>query len=109
MVPDGSIYHVYNQPRVNRTKSDQFLSRQGRKVLLGDGNCIFRAVSYLMHSSQNAHQKLQETLVTIVEINQNRFEKYIMEGTFHNHIITKHNSALYIGMGMVCHKDHKAR
>ena len=97
MVHDGSICHVYNQPRVDCMNPDEFLSKQGRKrkVILGDGNCLFRAESYLMTASQDAHQKLRDTLVTIVEINRNHFEKYIMEGTFHDHMVAMRREGVW--------------
>ena len=97
MVHDGSIYHIYNQPRVDCTNPDEFFSKQGRKrkVILGDGNRLFRAVSYLMTASQDAHQKLPDTLVTIVVMNRNCFEKYITEGTFHDHIVEMRREGIW--------------
>ena len=64
------MFHIYNHPCINAMNPDEFLAKQGRKrkVILGDGNCLFRAVSYLVHGSQDDHQKLREALVTTVEL-----------------------------------------
>ena len=44
-------------------------------------------MSYLVYGNQDAHPTIRQALATIVEKNRNRFEQYIMEGTFDDHII----------------------
>ena len=84
MATDGSICHIYNALDHN-----EFLAKHGRKrkVILGDGNCLFRALSYLVYGNQDAHPAVRQALATIVERNRDRFEQYIMEGTFDEHIM----------------------
>ena len=91
------MFHIYNHPCINAMNPDEFLAKQGRKrkVILGDGNCLFRPVSYLVHGSQDDHQKLREALVTTVEMNRNCFEKYIMEGTFNDHVVAMRREGVW--------------
>ena len=67
-----------------------YLAQQGRKrkLTLGDGNCFFRAVSLVVHDTQDNHLKIRENLVTFVELNRHMFQKFVMTGTFEEHTIT---------------------
>ena len=58
-----------------------------RKLILGNGNCFFRTVSFVLHGTEDNHPKIRENLVSFVESNRLIFEKFVMIGTFEEHII----------------------
>ena len=67
-----------------------YLAQQGRRRNLtrGDGNCFFRAVSHVIHGTQDSHVQVRKSLVTFVERNRDMFELFVMSGTFEDHITT---------------------
>ena len=67
--------------------------RQGRKrkVILGDGNCLFRAVAHIMYGTEDKHATVRQILVRFIWHNRPVFQKYITNGTFEQHaeIVTR--------------------
>lgn len=70
--------------------ADAYLAQQGRKrkLIIGDGNCFFRAVSWVIHGTQDNHQMIRQSLVTFVQANRHVFEAFVMKGTFEQHVST---------------------
>ncbi len=54
------------------------LSKQGRKLyhVEGDGNCFFRALSYIIHKTEDHHASVRATPVLFTELNTKCFEQY---------------------------------
>lgn len=69
---------------------DIYLAQQGRrrKTILGDGNCFFRAVSFVVHGSEDKHGEVRQNIMAFVAHNQERFQQYVMQGNIEEHIIT---------------------
>ena len=49
--------------------------------MLGDGNCLFRSLSYSFYGDQDLHCDLRNKLVQVVRDNKNRFHHLIMQHT----------------------------
>lgn len=64
------------------------LARQGRKLhsIQGDGNCFFRALSYIMDKTEDHHASVRGTLVLFSELNAECFNKYCTFSSFKEHI-----------------------
>ena len=62
--------------------------RQGRKrkVILDDGNCLFRAVAHIMYETEDKHAAVHQILVRFTWHNRPVFQKYITNGTFEQHV-----------------------
>ena len=56
----------------------RLLARLGRKLhpILGDGNCFFRALSYIMYGTEDRHTSVRASLVLFSELNAESFKKY---------------------------------
>ena len=50
--------------RSRKENLDHSLKAEGRCIfnIVGDGNCLFRALSYFMYNSEKVHQKMRDTL-----------------------------------------------
>ncbi len=64
------------------------LSKQGRKLyhVEGDGNCFFRALSYIIHKTEDHHASVRATLVLFTELNTKCFEQYCTTDSVKDHI-----------------------
>ena len=56
-------------------------------MISADGNCMFRALSFLFYGSENAHLKLRSLLVKFISLNQSCFSPLVFTGSFNEHII----------------------
>ena len=67
---------------------DLYLWSQGRKrkVILGDGNCLFRAVAHIVYGTQESHATVRRILVTFVSKNRPVLVKYVTNGSFEEHM-----------------------
>ena len=56
------------------------LARQNRKVqpIIGDGNCFFRAISYIIYSSQEQHRMVRSNIVDYIAKNSKKFSPYVI-------------------------------
>ena len=86
--PETQINHVSLQPFSTCTNPDMYLHQQHRrrKVILGDGNCFFRAVSHVTHGSEDGHAQVRKYLTTFLQTNRATFEKYVINGSWDEHI-----------------------
>lgn len=64
------------------------LAEIGRKVhpILGDGNCFFRAISYIIYDVEDFHSSVRATLVKFAELNASCFAKYCTSTCISTHI-----------------------
>ena len=60
---------------------EQLLASQNRKLIRGDGNCVFQALSLLLYGSEIYHLKIRELLVNFVRSNADKFRVYVTKGT----------------------------
>ena len=69
---------------------DLYLAQQGRrrKPILGDRNCFFKVVSFVVHGSEDKHGEFRQSILAFVECNEERFQQYVMQGNFEEHIDT---------------------
>ena len=49
--------------------------------MFGDGNCLFRSLSYCFYGNQDFHCDLRKKLVQVVRDNKDRFRHLIMQHT----------------------------
>ena len=79
--------HLFNssQEKQNCTVAEIFLTQQGRRMesVLGDGNCLFRAISFAIHESQDMHIKIREDIVETVRSNKQKFKSFIIGPHIH--------------------------
>ena len=55
-----------------------------QKLVVGDGNCFFRALSYIVYEDESHHQSSH--LVQLIQLNANIFLPLVLEGTMENHV-----------------------
>ena len=55
------------------------LAAMDRKVIpiIGDGNCLFRALSFVLYGNETCHKNVRELLVQFISQNQANFKPYI--------------------------------
>ena len=66
----------------------QFSSRQ-RKQIAGDGNCFFRALSYILFGTEAEHKELRLTLADFISENKEIFKDWSFEADFERHADVK--------------------
>ena len=76
---------------------DVYLAQQGRKrkPILGDGNCFFRAILFVMNGSEDKHGELRQSILAFVEHNHERFRPYVMQGSFEVHVIRMRHEGVW--------------
>ena len=52
---------------------------RGIVPILGDGNCLFRALSKLTYGSEEWHSFMRQTLIDFVSLNREVFQSYCTE------------------------------
>ena len=59
-----------------------------RKIhpILGDGNCLFGAISYLMFWQEDYHQQIRNFLMDFIIFNRDVFCKYCIERPLEEHV-----------------------
>ena len=86
--PDDPIppqfLHLFVQSK-SREKMDcyiaeLFLKQQGRKLgtVMGDGNCLFRALSFAIHQHQDMHNKIRTDVTRLIQHNKQQFKPFII-------------------------------
>ena len=75
-------------PGAKRNDPDTVINKQDRKrcVMKADGNCMFRALSFLFFGSENAHSRLRSLLVQFIALNSSCFSPLVFTGSFNEHI-----------------------
>ena len=93
MITDDPIppqfLHLFNSHKQNNncTKATLFLKHQGRRIesVLGDDNCLFQALSFLLCGDQGMHTKAKE-IAHFIKQNKSKFLPYLIQGTYHKHV-----------------------
>ena len=76
--------HLFDQSNTKEKTScsvaEHFLKQQGRKLgsVLGDGNCLFRALSFAIHQHQDMHHKLRIDITQMIKDNKQQFKPFII-------------------------------
>ena len=67
---------------------DESLTSNGRKhkLMFGDGNCFFHALSYIVYQDQRYHRELGHHLSNFVFLNAHIFQPLVWEGTVESHV-----------------------
>ena len=75
----------------------RLLARLGRKLypILGDGNCFFWALSYIMYGTEDRHTSVRASLVLFSELNAESFKKYCTSSSFEEHIRCMKNERVF--------------
>ena len=68
-------------PTDPKTGLNDFLSQNGRKIkhMTGDGNCMFRSLSYHIFGHQEEHLTTRNLINEFESLNQQQFTKYLLE------------------------------
>jgi hypothetical protein len=53
---------------------------------MGDGNCLFRSLSYLLFGNEDNHQQIHQLLVEFVMVNSHVLAKYCFSANIKEHI-----------------------
>ena len=66
---------------VQREDCNKFLATQDRqrKLITGDGNCFFRALSYILYGTEDEHKKLRVILADFILENKEIFRVWSFE------------------------------
>ena len=67
----------------------EILASQDRKLkkIIGDGNCLFRALSQFIHGSEDFHAVMRQQLVDFVHKNKQVFVPFVLSGTIDTHLL----------------------
>lgn len=70
------------------------------KKMVGDGNCLFRALSYYIHGTQGSHNRVRQQVVEYIYNNWNRYQAYIVGNQLPNggRCNTAEQYAAYMGV-----------
>ena len=76
---------------------DELLAKIGRRVhtILGDGNCFFQALAYIIHGTEDFHTSVRAKLVHFAELNATLFEKYCTSTSIKTHIRCMRRDTIY--------------
>lgn len=88
--------HVFNsmstineikKPLHNAKELDEFLKKHSRKraSIGGDGNCLFRAFSYVLYLTERRHFQIRTLLVDIIKKNPETFKNYCLPSSVEKH------------------------
>ena len=47
------------------------------KPIIGDGNCLFRALAYILYGDEMLHEKMRELLENFISQNPDHIQPYI--------------------------------
>ena len=53
---------------------------------MGDGNCLFRAISYIIHGYQDSHPQIRRLLADFMSLNPCIFQCLVWEGSVEDHV-----------------------
>ena len=69
-------------------EANSFLKSYDRKIypILGDGNCLFRALSQLLFEKEDYHQQIRKVLIEILILNSEVFSKYCTDSSLDEHV-----------------------
>lgn len=67
----------------NCITAELFLKHQGRKMesVLGDGNCLFRALSFRLFEDEELHSKIRSDITHMINENKQKFTPLLIQET----------------------------
>lgn len=70
------------------TEATKFLENHGRKLMpiLGDGNCLFRAFSCILFSTEDYHSQIRKLLMEILIENSDIFSQHSKDHDIKKHV-----------------------
>ena len=73
------------------------LATLGRKLhsIKGDGNCFFRALSYIMYGTEDRHSSIRASIALFSELNVECFKKYCTASKVMEHIRCMKHQAIF--------------
>ena len=92
MITDDPIppqfLHLFNPSKNNCDMAVLFLQQKGRKIesVIGDGNCLFRAFSFILCGDQGMHAKFCDDITQFSKQNKQRIQPYLMQGSVDVHL-----------------------
>ena len=59
---------------------DSYLLKSGRKIhnIKGDGNCLFRTISYALLNTEDHHHFIRSSIVRLINLNDGVFSQFLM-------------------------------
>ena len=81
-----SDYKDKAQPQqISSTSIDVFLQSNGRSLYLisGDGNCLFRAISFGLFGADDKHYEIRTAIVRLINLNGNIFSNFLIPSVNH--------------------------
>ncbi len=76
---------------------DHYLSNQCRQrhSIKGDGNCLFRSISFILFGTEANHTQVRSVLVKFVEMNNSYFKPYCFPSTVKSHTNKMKNNCVW--------------
>ena len=89
--------HLFQALQLNKDTMHKLLTQQGRALhpIIGDGNCFFRALSYVIYDTEDFHDSVRGTIVQFAELNADSFTKYCTSGNMQTHIQNMKRERVY--------------
>ncbi len=78
------------------SKADTFLSKFGRhkQSIVGDSNCLFRCLSYILYGTQERHMELRSYLTEFTSLNESHFIALCHPKTVADHV--QHMKSVFV-------------
>jgi hypothetical protein len=54
--------------------------------MIGDGNCLFRAISYALFNSQDHHQQIRDDLARYLTVNKENYASIMIDMSFNDYL-----------------------
>ena len=82
------MYKPQSSIQTHPSNPDYFLALNGRKrkLIMGDGNCFFRSISFVLNGHQRGHQQVRRQLVNFIRLNPQTFQCLVWEGSVEDHV-----------------------
>ncbi len=81
----------------SKSQIDVFLDGYGRKrkIILGDGNCLFRSFSFILYSTEEKCRYIREAVVEVISLNEECFKSYCLPETVAQHVEKMRNDTVW--------------
>jgi len=73
--------HLFNTSNSNFSAAALFLKQQGRRIesVMGDGNCLFRSLAFIVHKNQDMHMNTREDITCFIKQQKHAFKPYLTQ------------------------------
>jgi len=81
-IPPQFLHLFSTRCSSNSSAAALFLKQQGRRIesVLGDGNCLFRSLAFILHENQDMHVKTREDITHFIKQHKQKFQPYLTQG-----------------------------